>query len=168
MVNYCRFGKMVFVGDFMSPNMRITLVAICSVFLLWPLLGADSEKHPDYFQEKSRWSGVVTNDERKAKRIEEKATLRVVERDGEKFAAEYSEHIPGGGVRSLRLEGRIKNGKIEARATKIIKGTWAGAADVVWQGEIRDKQLGLIRQNEKRLNMTTRLSLDEEKDKSKD
>ena len=151
----------------MFAKTRIAMIALCSLCLLSPLLAADSDKHPDYFQEKSSWSGMVTNDERKAKRIEEKASLRVVERDGEKFAAEYSEHLPGGGVRSLRLEGRIKNGKIEARATKIIKGSWVAAADVVWQGEVREKQLALIRQNEKKLNITTRLTLDEDKNKSK-
>jgi hypothetical protein len=152
----------------MSAKTQACLIAFFSFYLLTPLLAADSEKKADYFQEKSRWSGLVTNDERKAKRVEERAVLRVVERDGEKFAAEYTEHLPGGGTRSLRLEGRVKNGKIEARVTKIVKGTWAGAADVVWQGEIREKQLGFVRQNDKKLNVTTRLTLDEDKEKSKE
>lgn len=152
---------------------RLTLALAWLICLcVQPYLYSDEQKKaPDEeFKEASVWSGVQEGDERKPRTPQAKehpAHLRVVERDGERFVAEYAVNAPNE-RRALRLEGVVRKGKITAKTTKILRGSnWEnGILEAVWTGEVSGKQLVLQRESDRNLVRTARLTLNEKEDPS--
>jgi len=144
-----------------STPTRFVLVAM--TLLTTVLLAADKpatkKSEPDPLPIGSVWTGIESNDPRIAKRIEHKAKLKIIERDGTKFVADYSVAEPKN-AKGARLEGTIRSGIIEARVTKINKGNWAGGAEGTWDGRVEGNEITFVRKNEKKLDITTKLTRD--------
>jgi hypothetical protein len=129
--------------------------------LMHQSLAADPKQDkPDAFQPASVWQGVADPDPRWANRREHAAHLRVLERDGENFAAQILISEPGD-QHAARLEGKIRNGELVAHITKIIKGDWgADAVDMIWNGKLEGENLLLTRTNQRHMNLSCRLKLE--------
>src|SRR6478672_10056369 len=110
------------------------LKEIIALAVMAQMLGADTK--PDAFQAKTVWQGVSDADPRWAHSKEYPVRLRVMERNGEDFAAIIAFQKPGD-VHAARLEGKIRNGELVAHITKIIKGAWGDdAVEIIWKGKL--------------------------------
>jgi hypothetical protein len=141
----------------------LVLVGLCSIHL--PPLRADdsTSKRDEAFTAGSVWTGHISGDERKAGRQnrEAAARLRVIERDGENFTADLA--IRGPRVFAIELQGKVRDGRIAAKVTKIINGVWPdGTLDDTWSGQINGEQLVLAHTNKKNLTSTAKLTLDKD------
>ena len=102
---------------------------ICLMSLgLLVLMAADPK--PDSFQAKTVWQGVSDADPRWAHTKEFPVRLRVMERNGEDFAAIIAFQKPGD-LHVARLEGKIRNGDLIARECLISTGRQNGKSIIV-------------------------------------
>ena len=150
----------------MIRSKRTRFILVLITLLTSVLLAADTpttkKSTPDPLPVGSIWTGIESNDPRMAKRVDHKAKLKIIERDGTKFTADYNVAEPKN-PRAVRLEGTIRSGLIEARVSKIIKGKWGGGAESVWDGRVEGNELTFVRKNEKQLDINTKLTLDTRK-----
>lgn len=141
-----------------SPAVVVPL-SIC-LMIASPLVRGADDKPDDALLAGTVWTGFVSGDERKAgKGGERGAVLKVVKRDGADFAAEFV--VRGQQTFAIRLEGKVVNGRIAARVTKIIRGRWAnGTVDDPWTGQVKGEQLVLQHTNKQNLTSTAELTLE--------
>jgi hypothetical protein len=141
---------------------------MCALLLVATATRAEPKPADESFQAGSVWTGNVSGDERKVgpQNRDRAGRLRVVERSGENFTAEFA--IRGNAVFALQLEGKIRNGQLAAKVTKIIRGAWPdGTMEEVWTGQVQGEQLILKHTSKRNLTSTAQLSLQKEGDSRK-
>jgi hypothetical protein len=151
-------------GRRQNDGMRIALALI--LVLLNPSVhfGADN-RATDLATANTTWKGIEAPDDRNAKAKDRPATLKILERNGDDFVAEYWVQAQRE-RRGVKLKGEIHRGKISAKAVEVLKGVnWEeGILECEWAGGVKGEELVLQRKHQD-LITTTKLTIQTESSK---
>jgi hypothetical protein len=146
----------------MMAKILIRVVLLAATVCLAPrvLSGEPPPGDSDALQANTVWTGTLSGDERKPKQDGERgARMKITSRDGEKFEAEFV--VRGNATFALEFDGRIRDGQVAAKVTKIVKGRWPGGTiDDIWTGTLAGDELTLKHTSKQNLVSTAKLKLD--------
>lgn len=139
---------------------RVVLLAATVCLAPRVLSGEPPPGDSDALQANTVWTGTLSGDERKPKQDGERgARMKITSRDGEKFEAEFV--VRGNATFALEFDGRIRDGQVAAKVTKIVKGRWPGGTiDDIWTGTLAGDELTLKHTSKQNLVSTAKLKLD--------